>query len=187
MADPCTEWVKVRVYSTMLDIFCRTSNRVFVGLPLGKCPLIPLRYSENWRMQREIRNSCPWTKSLRTTWWRRFASLIDSRLSYGCKRDMTSNSYQVWSSRRIVSRFANVSNDIKRAMRYLDPLVKQRLEQEAIHGKDWPNKPVSFRQFYNWLLLLTFSAIERFDHLATRRRSRRATWYPEHCYKLSPC
>ncbi|KAF8702620.1 hypothetical protein AX14_014402 [Amanita brunnescens Koide BX004] len=32
------EWIKVRVYSTMMDIVCRTSNRVFVGLPLARDP-----------------------------------------------------------------------------------------------------------------------------------------------------
>ncbi|KAF8347551.1 hypothetical protein F5887DRAFT_1072549 [Amanita rubescens] len=42
--------------------------------------------------------------------------------------------------RCIDSRFANMSNDIKRAIR-LDPLIKEWLEQEAKHGKDWPNKP----------------------------------------------
>jgi len=42
-----------------------------------------------------------------------------------------------------------VSNDIKRAMRHIDPLIEERLEQEAKHGKDWPNKP---NDLLTWLL-----------------------------------
>ncbi|KAF8335539.1 cytochrome P450 [Amanita rubescens] len=110
------EWVKVNVYSTMMDIVCRTSNRMFVGLPLARDPdfmSLNKEFTINVMKAFHIINQFP--------------SFL----------------------RLIVSRFANVSNDIKRAMRHLKPLIKERLEQEAKHGKDWPNKP---NDLITWLL-----------------------------------
>lgn len=47
----CIEWIKVNAYSTMMNIVCRTSNRVFVGLPLGRRLSISYSYSSiNWRV-----------------------------------------------------------------------------------------------------------------------------------------
>ncbi|KAF8321460.1 cytochrome P450 [Amanita rubescens] len=110
------EWVKVNVFSTMMDITCRTSNRVFVGLPFARDP-------DFIRLNKEF--SINVIKAYRVV--NRFPSFL----------------------RSFASRFANVSNDIKRAMRHLDPLIKERLEQEAKHGKDWPNKP---NDLISWLL-----------------------------------
>ena len=44
--------------------------------------------------------------------------------------------------------FSTVSGDVKRGMKYLEPFIKERLEQEARYGKDWSEKPV--RVFYSF-------------------------------------
>ncbi len=36
-----------------------------------------------------------------------------------------------------------VPRRIKRLEKYLEPLIKDRLEQLEQHGDDWPDKPVS--------------------------------------------
>jgi hypothetical protein len=43
---------------------------------------------------------------------------------------------------RVIKPFLNVTKGIKRGMRHLGPLVKERLEQEARYGKDWAERPV---------------------------------------------
>jgi hypothetical protein len=39
--------------------------------------------------------------------------------------------------------FLNVTNGVKRGMRHIGPLVKEREEQEARYGKEWAERPVS--------------------------------------------
>ena len=38
--------------------------------------------------------------------------------------------------------FRNIPNGIKRGAKHLEPLIRERLEQEAEHGEDWPERPV---------------------------------------------
>lgn len=52
--------------------------------------------------------------------------------------------------RPIVSPFLmGISKGIKRATRHVEPLIQERLEQEAQHGKDWPGKP---NDIITWML-----------------------------------
>jgi hypothetical protein len=62
-------------------------------------------------------------------------------------------------STRIAARlFTTVSDDVKRGMKHLGPLIKERFEKEALYGKDWPEKPVGMLSipFY-------FSVADSFD------------------------
>ncbi|KAF8736329.1 hypothetical protein AX14_000503 [Amanita brunnescens Koide BX004] len=98
-SDKENEWIKVKAYSTMMDIVSRSSNRVFVGLPLARDPdfvSLNKEFAYNALKATRIINKCP-----------SFLRLIVSSL------------------------FANMSSDIKRAMRYLEPLIKERLEQKG--------------------------------------------------------
>lgn len=40
---------------------------------------------------------------------------------------------------RLVS---NVHQNIKRTISYVGPLMRHQLEQEELHGNDWPDRPV---------------------------------------------
>ena len=54
------------------------------------------------------------------------------------------NTINTLTSRSIVAKFLRkVPNGIKRGMRHLQPLIEERIKQEAQYGKDWPDKPVS--------------------------------------------
>ena len=43
---------------------------------------------------------------------------------------------------RFVAPFLNAAKSVRRGLRHMGPLVKERLEQEARYGKDWPERPV---------------------------------------------
>ncbi|KAF8621411.1 hypothetical protein AX15_007823 [Amanita polypyramis BW_CC] len=111
------EWIKINVYSTIMDIVCRTSNRMFVGLPLCRDPdymSLNKEFTINIIKAAHVINKFP-----------SFLRSIVARL------------------------FANVSSDVKRGMRHLEPLIKERLAKEAQYGKDWPGKP---NDLISWLL-----------------------------------
>ncbi|KAF8721159.1 hypothetical protein AX14_010511 [Amanita brunnescens Koide BX004] len=104
------EWIKVTAYSTIMDIVCRASNRMLVGLPLCRDP----DYLE---------------------------------LNKQFTIDLVKASYILNIVPPIlkpfVKPFLNVKQGVKRGMRHLGPIVKEREEQEARHGKDWAERPVS--------------------------------------------
>ena len=43
---------------------------------------------------------------------------------------------------RVIQPFLGVAKGIKRGMKHLGPLVKERSEQETRYGKDWAERPV---------------------------------------------
>ncbi|KAF8325934.1 cytochrome P450, partial [Amanita rubescens] len=54
------------------------------------------------------------------------------------------------SLRHIVAKFLRkVPNGIKRGIQHLQPLIEERIKQEAQYGKDWPDKP---NDAISWLL-----------------------------------
>ncbi|KAF8687632.1 hypothetical protein AX14_003646 [Amanita brunnescens Koide BX004] len=111
------EWVKVKVHATMSDIICRSSNRVFMGLPLCRDPdymALLKQYTHDIAHASQVINNFP-----------SFLKSIATRL------------------------FSTVSGDVKRGMKYLEPFIKERLEQEARYGKDWSEKP---DDLLSWLL-----------------------------------
>ncbi|KIL60265.1 hypothetical protein M378DRAFT_14248 [Amanita muscaria Koide BX008] len=114
------EWTKVTAYTTVLDIVARTSNRMFVGLPLCR--------NSDW-----IELNKEYTIDIVKT--AMFLGLLPPVL------------------RPIVAPLLRgISKGIERATRHIEPLVRERLEQEAQHGKDWPEKP---NDIITWMLDIT--------------------------------
>ncbi|KAF8736293.1 hypothetical protein AX14_000501 [Amanita brunnescens Koide BX004] len=98
------EWIKVNAYSTVTDIVCRTTNRMFVGLPLARDP--------------------------------DFLSLTNEFGDNVVKAGNTVKKYPSFLRLIVSGLFANVSSEIKRGMRHLEPLIKERLEQKELAPND---------------------------------------------------
>jgi len=50
--------------------------------------------------------------------------------------------YERWRTSRIVARFLNAAKGVKRGLRHIGPLVKEREGLEARYGKEWQERPV---------------------------------------------
>ena len=50
----------------------------------------------------------------------------------------------------------NLTKGVKRGMRHIGPLVKERLEQEAQYGKDWAKRQVGVLTHFLVMMLLLF-------------------------------
>ncbi|KAJ6570549.1 cytochrome P450 [Mycena vulgaris] len=83
------EWKRLHVLPSIMQVVARTSNRLFVGLPL--CRVQPI-----------------------------FAPLLSTRKS-----------------------------SLRHAMKFLGPIIEERLENEREYGRDWPDKP---NDLITWLL-----------------------------------
>ena len=46
--------------------------------------------------------------------------------------------------------FTDIHGTVERTKRLMGPLVEERLEQERLHGRDWPDKPVTILSFSLW-------------------------------------
>ena len=55
---------------------------------------------------------------------------------------------------RVIQPFLGVANGIKRGMKHLGPLVKERSEQETRYGKDWAERPVGTLDLFPVITLI---------------------------------
>ncbi|KAM6503706.1 Cytochrome P450 [Amanita muscaria] len=114
------EWFKFTAYTTIMDIVCRASNRMLVGLPLCRDP--------DW-MDLNKRFTLDMVK----------ASIVLTVIPA--------------TLRPAVAPFLrDVSKGIERGTKHIEPLIKERLENEAQHGKDWPGRP---NDIISWLFDVT--------------------------------
>ncbi|KAF8697278.1 hypothetical protein AX14_001385 [Amanita brunnescens Koide BX004] len=110
------EWIKITAYPTIMDIVCRASNRMLVGLPLCREPDF-LELNKQFTID-----------FIKASY---IVSMVPPFL------------------RPIIKPFLNVRKGVKRGMRHLGPLVKEREEQEARYGKDWAERP---NDIVSWLV-----------------------------------
>ncbi|KAF8697276.1 hypothetical protein AX14_001384, partial [Amanita brunnescens Koide BX004] len=159
------EWIKITAYPTIMDIVCRASNRMLVGLPLCRDP----DYLE-----------------------------LNKRFTI----DLIKASYIINMVPPIlypvIMPFLNVTNGVKRGMRHIGPLVKEREEQEARYGKEWaerPNDALSWlvevskgkertlQEITKLILFINFAAIHTTTMTVTHSLYNLAT-YPEYVQPL---
>ncbi|PBK61873.1 cytochrome P450 [Armillaria solidipes] len=111
---PMTEdWIEVPAYEKILQIVCRASNRMFVGLPLCRNPDY-LKLNIDFTIDVFV---CA-----------RIINLFPTQLSLHIFRFLGSIVTPRW--------WAMV-----KAEKFLGQTIQERLYQEKIHGKDWPGKP----------------------------------------------
>ncbi|KIL63125.1 hypothetical protein M378DRAFT_164814 [Amanita muscaria Koide BX008] len=115
-----SEWTRVTAYSTIMDIVCRASNRMFVGLPLCRDP--------DWM---ELNKALA-------------LNLIKGFIILSC--------FPAWLRPVIAPLLRSIPNGIKRGAQHLEPLIRERFEQQAEHGKDWPERP---NDIMSWLIDVT--------------------------------
>ncbi|KAM6503705.1 Cytochrome P450 [Amanita muscaria] len=114
------EWTRITAYPTIMDIVCRASNRMFVGLPLCRDPDW-LALNKNFTIDL-VKSG-------------RFLNFVPSAL-----RPLAA------------SLMRSVSNGIKRGTKHLEPFLRERFEQEAKYGEDWPERP---NDMVTWMLEVT--------------------------------
>jgi len=152
-----------------MKIVCRTSNRLFVGLPLCKSSV----YKSGGTIGRNLRSFEPGRNPDYMELNQQFTIDVVGR---GQVINMFPNFLKPWvqslkeqtlsyNLRRIVGRLvSNVSANLKRAIGHVGPMIKHHLEQEAAHGAEWQDKPVSglFHEIYilanRWLRRIILSA-----------------------------
>ncbi|KAI6116528.1 cytochrome P450 [Pisolithus croceorrhizus] len=110
-------WKSVPAVETVREIVCRTSNRVFVGLPLCRDP--------------------DWID-------------LNSRFAVDVATDAhILNLFPKFLVPLVSKKLPNTAAGIARAMKHLDPLIKERFRHMEEHGDDWSDKPNDILQ---WLI-----------------------------------
>ncbi|KIL65456.1 hypothetical protein M378DRAFT_162080 [Amanita muscaria Koide BX008] len=103
------EWTEVTLFKTIMDIVCRASNRMLVGLPLCRDP--------DW-----IDLNKQFTIDLVTS------AIVLGLFPDGLKPF-------------VAPLLRSIPRAVKRGIKHLKPLIEERLEQTALHGKHWSEKP----------------------------------------------
>ncbi|KAK0433041.1 cytochrome P450 [Armillaria borealis] len=124
---PMTEdWIDVLIYERILQIVCRASNRMFVGLPLCRtCIELNINFTVNVFACAHIINLFP--------------SFLKPVAGF------------ILTPRR---------RALAKAEKFLGQTIRERLQEEDIHGNDWPGKP---NDLLSWLLDATKGNKERRD------------------------
>ncbi|KAK0230012.1 cytochrome P450 [Armillaria nabsnona] len=113
---PMTEdWVEIPAYETILQIVCRASNRMFVGLPL--C-----------RNREYIKLNINYTIEIFT-----FVRIINMLPT--------------------VLKMQVIPTQYSKAEKFLGDTIRERMHQQDVYGKDWPEKP---NDLVSWLLDITY-------------------------------
>ncbi|KAK0244007.1 cytochrome P450 [Armillaria nabsnona] len=114
-----SDWTKVHAYSSILQIVCRVTNRMFVGLPL-------------------CRNSEYRTLNIEHT-----IKVITSAHAI--------NVFPEFLKPFVAKFFTPITRSMRKAEKLLGPIIKDRLQKENEHGRDWSGKP---NDLLSWLLEL---------------------------------
>ncbi|PPQ79520.1 hypothetical protein CVT25_003402 [Psilocybe cyanescens] len=129
-----TDWTHVSVYSTVLKIVCRTSNRVFVGLPLCRNP--------DYRQLNE-------QFTLDVMEGARFINMFPTFL-----RPLPWHIH--WRNSVIGRLQTKASKKIDKAIFHAGALFQEQLDKERQYGKDRPDKPIltvsSQNNLISWLV-----------------------------------
>ncbi|SJL13059.1 uncharacterized protein ARMOST_16496 [Armillaria ostoyae] len=130
---PMTEdWVEIPAYDTVLQIVCRASNRMFVGLPLCRNP-------------EYIKLNINYTIEIFT-----FARIINLLPTVLKMRVILTQYCSSWHH--------NFMRAIAKAEKFLGETVRERMHQQDVYGKDWPGKP---NDLVSWLLDITYGDDKR--------------------------
>ncbi|KAF9067169.1 cytochrome P450 [Rhodocollybia butyracea] len=131
-----SEWMKVPMLSTIMQIVSRTSNRYFVGLPLCMSFACHSSIPIDVKTKAGTRTT---SRNLNITF------TVDAVIG-----GTTLQRYPGF-LKPIVSQFlTNVPASLARAEGHLGPLIRERLAKEKEHGtSDWPDKP---NDLVTWLL-----------------------------------
>ncbi len=155
LANIIIDWIEVPAYQAALQIICRASNRMFIGLPLcehlNPC-LISTVFLITLVLEAGTRNisiSISTTLSMLST-VHTFLTFFRTSLSRrSCQLD-SDQTESVTAYIRIVAFFTTPRRRaVAKAEEFLGQNIRERLHQEDIHGKDWPGKPV--RKFYRFI------------------------------------
>ncbi|KAK0220338.1 cytochrome P450 [Armillaria fumosa] len=141
------DWTEIPAYGTALQIICRASNRVFVGLPL----LIP-----QGRNREYIDLNINFTVNV--TAYAHFLNLFPSFLKPLVHPISTYTAYADPQIRVLGSVFTPRRNATAKMEKFLGETVRERLRQDELHGKDWPGKP---NDLISWLIDATKGHDER--------------------------
>ncbi|PBK74138.1 cytochrome P450 [Armillaria solidipes] len=111
-----SDWTKVHAYSSILQIVCRTTNRMFVGLPLCRNP--------------------------------EYRALNIEHTMKVVSSAHAINLFPEFLKPLVANFFTPISGSMRKAEKHLGPIIRDRLEKENRHGKDWPGKP---NDLLSWL------------------------------------
>ncbi|KAF5365279.1 hypothetical protein D9758_005352 [Tetrapyrgos nigripes] len=137
------DWAAVPALSTVMRIICRTTNRLFVGLPLFSMLILMARSRTG------LRRWCPILIVYFNT-----ADDTEQRLNIEFTID-------VFKAARIINLFPDllkpiagnlltpISKAVGQALRHLGPMIQERLDQDDQHGKNWDGRP---NDLLSWLL-----------------------------------
>ncbi|PPQ96349.1 hypothetical protein CVT26_005033 [Gymnopilus dilepis] len=131
----CTDdWVSITAYKLQVDVICRVSSRYFVGQPLCKCffQLVDCRglHSYSTGDNPEFRDLCE--RATAEIFKGRFIRVFPAFL------------------RPFASRLLTDIHNLRAQMAdFLQPIIDYRLEQETLHGGEWPDRP---NDLITWLI-----------------------------------
>ncbi|KAF5372482.1 hypothetical protein D9758_005286 [Tetrapyrgos nigripes] len=129
------EWVPVRVNKTSIRVISRTSNRLFVGLPLCR--------DSNYR---DLNIEFTVDIMIGLSILQLFPDIMKPDVHlFSCKCRPTLNP----DSRLVTMLISKVPRQMRRATRLLRPVIEDRLEKDAEYGKDWPGMPTDL---ISWLI-----------------------------------
>ncbi|KAK0187862.1 cytochrome P450 [Armillaria mellea] len=113
-------WTKVNAYSTILQIVCRATSRMFVGLPLCRNPeYIALNIEHTIKVVTSAQAINVFPEFLKPQIRRHF--------------------------------FTPITRSMRKAEKLLGPIIKDQLQKENEHGRNWSGKP---NDLLSWLLEL---------------------------------
>lgn len=126
-------WVSVPAYSAVMKATCRTSNRVFVGLPICKLRFLPQAKRLLTSVCRSISRICQRPIKLRSAnnfscQSGKLLSTADASVSISVTTDACDDVDYLAS--RIIGRIlTNTPSSLKRCMALLEPIVEERLKR----------------------------------------------------------
>ncbi|KAH7906708.1 cytochrome P450 [Hygrophoropsis aurantiaca] len=129
------EWTTVPALDTAMKVICRTSNRLFVGLPLcmySSSPPLPLRFTAKFRLP-PFRSSAG-----------RNADWMDLNIEFTVdvlKGGIIINMFPEFLAPLVGKLFTNVPAGTRRAEKHLRPIIEERQRFIDEYGRDWADKP----------------------------------------------
>ncbi|EGO00264.1 hypothetical protein SERLA73DRAFT_168055 [Serpula lacrymans var. lacrymans S7.3] len=123
------EWTSVPAFETIVQVVCRTSNRVFVGLPLCNC----------------INLSSPKLISIRPDWNDLTSGFALSVVKVAITIDFFPN-FMAPLVNRLLS---NLPKSVQRGMKHLRPIIEERQKCLDEYGSGWEDKP---NDMLSWLM-----------------------------------
>ncbi|TFY79744.1 hypothetical protein EWM64_g4273 [Hericium alpestre] len=126
------EWVKVPAYATVMKIVARTSNRIFVGLPL--CTRLYMNALNSAKLH--LGRDPEWLK-----------------LNMDYTVDVIKGA-QILSRfpefmKPLIARVTNLEGSVRTGIKHLEPLIKERRHKLELYGDSWEDKP---NDFLMWLM-----------------------------------